>query len=147
MTGADCLNTFPPRSRTKWLCVATKAKVMIPTGGIPAATAQPKYQHGYEPLPEGFRYVPYNDIEALEAIMSEKTCAVMIEPIQGEGGINIADILKHNPSPVLSIELPHLARVKEFGTAEHACRCIEAARKYVTANTLDAATAQREKIA
>ena len=50
----------------------------------------------------------------------------------GEGGINIADILKHNPSPVLSIELPHLARVKEFGTAEHACRCIEAARKYVS---------------
>lgn len=55
------------------------------------ATAQPKYQHGYEPLPEGFRYVPYNDIEALEAIMSEKTCAVMIEPIQGEGGINVPD--------------------------------------------------------
>lgn len=55
------------------------------------ATAQPKYQHGYEPLPEGFRYVPYNNIEALEAIMSEKTCAVMIEPIQGEGGINVPD--------------------------------------------------------
>ena len=49
----------------------------------------------------------------------------------GEGGINIADILKHVPAPVLSIELPHLARAKEFGFAEHAYRCIESAKKYV----------------
>lgn len=56
-----------------------------------AATAQPKYQKGYEPLPGGFRYVPFNDLEALKSIVSEKTCAVMLEPIQGEGGINIPD--------------------------------------------------------
>lgn len=49
----------------------------------------------------------------------------------GEGGINIAEILKHIPAPVLSIELPHLARVKEFGTAEHAWRCLESAKQYV----------------
>lgn len=55
------------------------------------ATAQPKYQHGYEPLPGGFGHVAYNDIAALEAVMSEKTCAVMLEPIQGEGGINVPD--------------------------------------------------------
>ena len=55
------------------------------------ATAQPKYQQGYEPLPGGFRYVPFNDISALEAAISEKTCAVMLEPIQGEGGVNIPD--------------------------------------------------------
>lgn len=55
------------------------------------ATAQPKYQKGYEPLPGGFRYVPFNDLEALKSIVSEKTCAVMLEPIQGEGGINIPD--------------------------------------------------------
>ena len=55
------------------------------------ATAQPKYQQGYEPLPGGFRYVAYNDIAALEKVMSEKTCAVMLEPVQGEGGINIPD--------------------------------------------------------
>lgn len=53
------------------------------------ATAQPKYQHGYEPLPQGFRYVPYNDLVALKAAMSKKTCAVLLEPIQGEGGINV----------------------------------------------------------
>lgn len=55
------------------------------------ATAQPKYQKGYEPLPGGFDYVPFNDIAALEAAMSEQTCAVLLEPIQGEGGVNIPD--------------------------------------------------------
>lgn len=53
------------------------------------ATAQPKYQAGYEPLPGGFTYVDYNDIEALKAVVSEKTCAILLEPIQGEGGINM----------------------------------------------------------
>lgn len=55
------------------------------------ATAQPKYQQGFEPLPGGFRYVPYNDIDALKQVVSSKTCAVMLEPIQGEGGINVPD--------------------------------------------------------
>jgi acetylornithine/N-succinyldiaminopimelate aminotransferase len=55
------------------------------------ATAQPKYQEGYEPLPSGFSYVPYNDIEALKAAVSENTCAILLEPIQGEGGINMPD--------------------------------------------------------
>lgn len=53
------------------------------------ATAQPKYQAGYEPLPQGFTYIDYNDIAALEAAMSDKTCAVVLEPIQGEGGVNV----------------------------------------------------------
>lgn len=60
------------------------------------ATAQPKYQQGVGPLPSGFHYVPYNDIEALESVMHEKTCAVLLEPIQGEGGVNVpaADYLQ-----------------------------------------------------
>lgn len=53
------------------------------------ATAQPKYQAGYEPLPQGFTYIDYNDIAALEAVISDKTCAVVLEPIQGEGGVNV----------------------------------------------------------
>ena len=53
------------------------------------ATGQPKYQEGFGPLPAGFDYVPYNDIEALEQIMSDKTAAVMLEPIQGEGGVHV----------------------------------------------------------
>ena len=51
------------------------------------ATGQPKYQEGFGPLPEGFDYVHYNDIRELEKLMSEKTCAVMLETIQGEGGV------------------------------------------------------------
>ncbi len=54
------------------------------------ATAQPKYQQGFEPLPEGFRYCPFNDFEAATAMIGSQTCAVMIEPIQGEGGVNTA---------------------------------------------------------
>lgn len=54
------------------------------------ATAQPKYQAGFEPLPPGFRYVPFNDFEALKAAVNENTCAIMLETIQGEGGITPA---------------------------------------------------------
>uniref|UniRef100_UPI0035E3F9FB acetylornithine transaminase n=1 Tax=Pelorhabdus rhamnosifermentans TaxID=2772457 RepID=UPI0035E3F9FB len=53
------------------------------------ATGQPKYQKGYEPLPGGFSHVPFNDLAALEAKISEKTCAVFLETIQGEGGIHV----------------------------------------------------------
>ena len=54
------------------------------------ATAQPKYHEGFEPLPGGFRYCPFNDFGAVEAMMSANTCAVLVEPIQGEGGITAA---------------------------------------------------------
>lgn len=61
------------------------------------ATAQPKYQQGFEPLPAGFKYVPFNDFNAIEAAISDKTCAVMSEVIQGEGGVTPAakGFLKH----------------------------------------------------
>ena len=54
------------------------------------ATAQPKYHEGFLPLLPGFTYVPYNDIVALESAFSDEVAAVMVEPIQGEGGINVA---------------------------------------------------------
>jgi acetylornithine/N-succinyldiaminopimelate aminotransferase len=56
-----------------------------------AATGQPKFQQSYPPLPTGFVNVPFNDIEAIKSATTERTCAVMIEPIQGEGGVNIPD--------------------------------------------------------
>ncbi|MCH2547283.1 MAG: aspartate aminotransferase family protein [Alphaproteobacteria bacterium] len=61
------------------------------------ATAQPKYQEGYEPLPGGFTYVAFNDFDAIEKAVSDKTCAIMVEPVQGEGGIVPAhpDFLAH----------------------------------------------------
>ena len=55
-----------------------------------SATAQPKYQQGFEPLTEGFRYCPFNDFEEAEKMIGPQTCAVLIEPIQGEGGVNSA---------------------------------------------------------
>ena len=51
------------------------------------ATAQPAYQEGFGPLPDGFRYCDYNDVAALDAAIGERTCAVLVEPIQGEGGV------------------------------------------------------------
>ncbi|WP_415883141.1 aspartate aminotransferase family protein [Neptuniibacter sp. QD34_54] len=51
---------------------------------------QPKYREGFEPVPAGISHVPFNDIAALEQQISDKTCAVVIEPIQGEGGITPA---------------------------------------------------------
>ena len=54
------------------------------------ATAQPKYQEGFEPVPGGFVYCDYNDIAAVDKLVSEKTCAILVEPIQGEGGVNPA---------------------------------------------------------
>jgi acetylornithine/N-succinyldiaminopimelate aminotransferase len=54
------------------------------------ATAQPKYHEGFLPLLPGFSYIPFNDIAALEAAFTDEVAAVMVEPIQGEGGINVA---------------------------------------------------------
>ncbi|MCL5780711.1 MAG: acetylornithine transaminase [Firmicutes bacterium] len=51
------------------------------------ATGQTKYQKGFDPLPPGFNYVPYNDLAALEQSIGPQTCAVMLEPVQGEGGV------------------------------------------------------------
>ncbi|MGB1539636.1 MAG: aspartate aminotransferase family protein, partial [Rickettsiales bacterium] len=61
------------------------------------ATSQPKYQKGFEPLPGGFTYVPFNDFDAISKAVSDKTCAIMVEPVQGEGGIMPAapGFLKH----------------------------------------------------
>lgn len=53
------------------------------------ATAQTKYHLGFEPMLEGFTYVPFDDLPATEAAINEKTCAILVEPIQSEGGVNI----------------------------------------------------------
>ena len=54
------------------------------------ATGQPKYQEGFAPLPVGFVYADYNDISSVEKLIKENTAAIMLEPIQGEGGIHPA---------------------------------------------------------
>jgi len=56
-----------------------------------AASGQPKMHEPYAPLPVGFVSVAYNDVEAIKSATTDKTCAVMLEPIQGESGVNIPD--------------------------------------------------------
>jgi len=70
------------------------------------ATAQPKYQEGFEPLPQGFRYCEFNNVEALVDAFDSSVCAVMFEPVQGEGGIHVAE-------PHFVEEIQRLA--KKFG--------------------------------
>jgi succinylornithine transaminase family protein len=55
-----------------------------------SAGGQPKYTQGFGPLPQGVTHLPYNDIASVEAAISDNTCAVIVEPIQGEGGVTPA---------------------------------------------------------
>jgi acetylornithine aminotransferase len=57
------------------------------TLGAMAATGQDKIKHGFDPALSGFDYVPFDDVAALQGAVTDQTCAVMLEPIQGEGGI------------------------------------------------------------
>ncbi len=56
-----------------------------------SATGQSKIQAGYDPLLQGFKFAPFNDLKRLEALLDESVCAVMVEPIQGEGGVVCPD--------------------------------------------------------
>lgn len=56
-----------------------------------AATGQPKFHKGFEPLPEGFQHAPFGDLDALAAMITGKTCAILCEPLQGEGGVRPLD--------------------------------------------------------
>ncbi len=69
----SCLNSFHGRTL-----------FTVSVGG------QPKYTQGFAPLPPGIKHVPYNDIEAMRAAVTDKTCCVIVEPIQGEGGVTPA---------------------------------------------------------
>ena len=77
--------------RDKYKIITAEGGFHGRTLGAVTATAQPKYHKGFLPLLPGFVYVPYNDIAALEAVFDDEVAAVMIEPIQGEGGIRMAD--------------------------------------------------------
>lgn len=55
------------------------------------ATGQEKFQKGFEPLVPGFKHIPFNDIDALNKAIIKDTCAIMLEPVQGEGGVKIPD--------------------------------------------------------
>ena len=61
------------------------------TFGAMVATGQPKVSQGFDPLLQGFAHVPFNDLEAMRRAIDPLTVAIMVEPIQGEGGINVPD--------------------------------------------------------
>ena len=56
-----------------------------------AATGQRQYHRGFEPLPVGFYHAPFGDLDALDRLITPKTCAVLVEPLQGEGGVRPLD--------------------------------------------------------
>jgi predicted acetylornithine/succinylornithine family transaminase len=59
------------------------------TYGATSATAQPKYHEGIGPLLAGFQYAPFGDLAAVERLVDDETCAILVEPVQGEGGVRI----------------------------------------------------------
>ncbi len=61
------------------------------TMGSLSATAQTKFHIGFKPLLPGFKYIPFNDLSAAKKAITKKTCAFLVEPLQGEGGVNIPD--------------------------------------------------------
>ena len=77
-------------AKEKYKYITTEGSFHGRTFATVTATAQPKYHEGFLPMLAGFEYVPFNDVEALEKVFSDDVAAVMVEPIQGEGGINIA---------------------------------------------------------
>lgn len=76
-------------SKDKYKIITFKDSFHGRTLATITATAQPKYQQGFGPLPRGFVYAPFNDLAAVKKLVDDKTCAILVEPIQGEGGINV----------------------------------------------------------
>jgi acetylornithine/N-succinyldiaminopimelate aminotransferase len=77
-------------AREKYKFITAEGSFHGRTFATVTATAQPKYHEGFLPLLPGFVYIPYNDVAALEAAFTDEVAAVLVEPIQGEGGINVA---------------------------------------------------------
>jgi acetylornithine/N-succinyldiaminopimelate aminotransferase len=78
-------------STDRYEVIATNNSFHGRTLATVSATGQPKYHHGFEPLMPGFKHVPYNDLRAMERALDSHTAAILVEPIQGEGGVNIPD--------------------------------------------------------
>ncbi len=82
---------FRDLGQNKYEIITFKSSFHGRTYGSLSATGQPKLHEGFEPMLEGFRYAEFNNIESVKELINEKTAAILIEVIQGEGGVNPAD--------------------------------------------------------
>ena len=82
-------DNFPPSKRN---IITFNGSFHGRTLAAVTATAQPKYHEGFAPLPGGFKYCSFNDIDAFRQMMDETVCAVLLEPIQGEGGVRLFSV-------------------------------------------------------
>ena len=78
-------------SKERYEFIAAKNSFHGRSFGSLSVTGQEKYHQGFEPLLEGVKFVPFNDAKAIENSITDKTCAVILEPIQAEGGIYVPD--------------------------------------------------------
>ncbi|MFW6456860.1 MAG: aspartate aminotransferase family protein [Planctomycetota bacterium] len=89
--GAIKLARLYGEKRERYKIITMKESFHGRTFASITATGQDKYHQGYLPLLPGFDYVPFNDIDAVREAIDDETAAVLLEPIQGEGGVNVAD--------------------------------------------------------
>lgn len=75
---------------SRWEILTMERSFHGRTLGAMAATGQTKHHKGFEPIPAGFRHLPFNNLKAVEEAIRPETAAVMVEPLQGEGGIHVA---------------------------------------------------------